>query len=106
MSHIKGKLSVKRIGSKLFIVDDKDFTVTKVRFSKKAETYAKGIVRRYNAFEEGGIVDKLVVACKIGLDAMAAVKEIAEKVGATKDIIRHKELVKFVENAIAKTKPE
>ncbi len=56
MNPTKGKLSVKRIGSKLFIVDDKGFTVTKVRFSKKAEVYATELVRRWNAFEEGGLV--------------------------------------------------
>ncbi len=49
MSHTKGKLSVKRIGSKLFIVDDKGFTVTKVRFSKKVEVYATELVHRWNS---------------------------------------------------------
>ena len=76
---------------------------------KITKANAKELVRRYNAFEEDGIVSELVVACKIGLDAMEGLKKISERIGTTKDIIQHKELVElveFVENALANAKPE
>ena len=62
--YTKGKLSVKKIGSKLFIIDDEGFVITKVRFSKKAEVNATELVRRWNAFEEDGLVGDYVDVCE------------------------------------------
>lgn len=72
---------------------------------KKEKALAKEFVRRWNAFEKDGLVDELVVACEIGLNAMNALKEMAEKFSAPdKDKAQHNEHIKFVEAAIAKVK--
>lgn len=96
MNHVKGELSIKRIGSKHFIINDKGFTVTKVRFSKKAEANAKELVHRWNAFEKGGIVSKLVDACKLLMKTLL-------DAGYDPEISRVEELTKIV---IAKATPE
>ncbi len=100
MSHIKGKLSVKRIGSKLFIVDDKDFTVTKVRFSKKAETYAKGLVCRWNSQPE------LLDACKAWEKVESEMSDNTPCPDLTLRAQYRKTAVKLTEIAISKVKKE
>ena len=72
-------------------------------FKPNAEANAKELVRRWNAFEEGGMVDELKVACKIGLDSMQGLLRIGIEMGASnKNKREHNEGIKFVEAAIAK----
>ena len=100
MSHIKGKLSVKRIGSKLFIVDDKGFTVTKVRYSKKAEAYATELVRRWNSQPD------LLDACKAWMKVESEMLSSTPCPDLALRAQYRKQAVELTEAAITNTKKE
>ena len=71
-------------------------------YQDDAIVIAKELVRRWNAFEDGGLVDELKVACDIGLDAMNALLEIDIKLNS-KNKKSLKETIKFAEAALAKS---
>ena len=71
----------------------------------EAEALAKEFVRRWNAFEDGGIVSELVEACEIGLGKALGISEVAKELGS-KIMPIHKRQIEIIKAAIAKATPE
>ena len=69
---------------------------------EKCEANAKELVRRWNAFEEGGIVDELRKACKIGLGKALGISKVAAELGAP-ITITHQKQIERIEAALAKS---
>lgn len=69
MSKFTGKLSMKKYRGQLYWIYLNDKCITKIAF----KAYGEELVRRWNAFEEDGLVDDLLEACK-------AVKNIKNKI--------------------------
>ena len=72
------------------------------RSKEEGEANAKELVRRWNAFEEGGIVEELKIACDVGLDAINALLKMDIKFN-TKNKKSLNEIIEFVEAALAKS---
>ncbi len=58
MSEIQYTIETKR-GWRIILVDENDTDILHGYAKDKAEDHAKELVRRWNAFEDGGLVDEL-----------------------------------------------
>ncbi len=70
---------------------------------KESTANAKELVRRWNAFEKDGLVDELVRACKMGLNATRGILNINELMdGSAENKDRLKAHIKQIEATIAR----
>jgi hypothetical protein len=113
MSHTKGELHCHDLDIHTWrAVNDKVVEHTCIASMNESsqlndEANAKELVRRWNAFEEDGLVADLLEACKLGLESMKGLLEIGVKIGASNKNKRlHAKNIKQVEAAIAKAKKE
>lgn len=84
MDYVKGRLEIVQVSVSTYQIWAKPKPNRKAILvaSNLNEDDAKELVRRWNAFEKGGMVDELRVACDIGLDATNAILEIDIKLNS------------------------
>ena len=114
MEHTNGKLEYSVLDgtqtpATLFINHDGDeldiavFEKWETDWAKEEmQAIAKKLRRRWNAFEEGGMVEELRKACKIGLNKALGISTVALDLGA-KITPKHKKDIEIIEAALAKS---